>query len=84
MVAENRVDFFLHQSVSLIPHLSWVMWPRAQIRLYIDFELAVLPADGGESSSSPQFEKATIEDLNSLTFTLEVNLRMDLSYVYYS
>ena len=31
-----------------------------------------------------QFEKATIEDLNSLMFTLEVNLRVDLSYVYYS
>jgi len=60
------------------PHLSWVIWSRVQIRLYIDFELAVLPADGGELST------VTIEDLNSLTFTLEVNLRMDLSYVYHS
>jgi len=51
-------------------------------QLYIDFELAVLPADGGESS--PQFEKATTKHLNSLMFMLEVNLRMDLFYVYYS
>jgi len=52
-----------------------------QIHLYIDFELVVLPADSGESSS--QFEKATIKDLNSLMFMLEVNLRMDISYIYY-
>ena len=31
-----------------------------------------------------QFEKATTKHLNFLTFMLEVNLRMDLSYVYYS
>ena len=48
------------------PHLNWVIRSRAQIRLY---KLAVLPVDGGESS--PQFEKATIEDLNSPMFTLE-------------
>ena len=31
-----------------IPHLSWVIRSRVQICLYIDFELVVLPVDGGE------------------------------------
>jgi len=44
--------------------------------------LVVLPVDGGESSL--QFEKATTKHLNFLTFMLEVNLRIDLSYIYHS
>ena len=77
--SENMVMDIIFPDTGFTP-LAGLYGPERKYA-YIDFEWAILSADDGEGS--PQFRKATIEDLNSLAFTVEVNLRVSLFYVYY-